>query len=376
MNTSEHHQSKASNVLGGKTARACDNCLVKRARWFCPGDDAFLCQSCDHSVHSANLLASRHKRVRLETSSSSFKKEILIDNSTTSPPSWHHGFTRKARTPRPWRRTPQLDRHQLPLVPEINSEDPFMEESDEQLFCRVPVFDPFCTDFVKGEEMFLDDQEMILEHDLNLDELLSTCEDDLAEFAADVECLLGGGEDLGLMDCRERVKVEEREDEEVKGVVQCNLDVEGKWGCGEEVKRVSGGNETTSLSKNDVEKESQVKKRMLLRLNYEAVIASWATQGSPWTDGIRPQFNLDEFMVACLGGSCYELGGLSRAKIGGREARVSRYREKRRTRLFSKKIRYEVRKLNAEKRPRMKGRFVKRSTTFSGSSLPYQLINK
>lgn len=47
---------------------------------------------------------------------------------------------------------------------------------------------------------------------------------------------------------------------------------------------------------------------------------------------------------------------------GGREARVTRYREKRRTRLFAKKIRYEVRKLNAEKRPRMKGRFVKRSS--------------
>lgn len=46
---------------------------------------------------------------------------------------------------------------------------------------------------------------------------------------------------------------------------------------------------------------------------------------------------------------------------GWREARVSRYREKRRTRLFAKKIRYEVRKLNAEKRPRMKGRFVKRA---------------
>ena len=46
---------------------------------------------------------------------------------------------------------------------------------------------------------------------------------------------------------------------------------------------------------------------------------------------------------------------------GWREERVSRYREKRRTRLFAKKIRYEVRKLNAEKRPRMKGRFVKRT---------------
>lgn len=58
---------------------------------------------------------------------------------------------------------------------------------------------------------------------------------------------------------------------------------------------------------------------------------------------------------------------------GGREARVSRYREKRRTRLFSKKIRYEVRKLNAEKRPRMKGRFVKRAN-FAASAFP--LLNK
>ena len=58
---------------------------------------------------------------------------------------------------------------------------------------------------------------------------------------------------------------------------------------------------------------------------------------------------------------------------GGREARVSRYREKRRTRLFSKKIRYEVRKLNAEKRPRMKGRFVKRAS-FAAPTFP--LLNK
>ena len=59
---------------------------------------------------------------------------------------------------------------------------------------------------------------------------------------------------------------------------------------------------------------------------------------------------------------------------GGREARISRYREKRRTRLFSKKIRYEVRKLNAEKRPRMKGRFVKRAPFLAGPAFP--LLNK
>jgi len=61
------------------------------------------------------------------------------------------------------------------------------------------------------------------------------------------------------------------------------------------------------------------------------------------------------------------LGGQVGNGDGGREARVSRYREKRRTRLFSKKIRYEVRKLNAEKRPRMKGRFVKRAS-FPGAA--------
>jgi CCT motif len=37
-----------------------------------------------------------------------------------------------------------------------------------------------------------------------------------------------------------------------------------------------------------------------------------------------------------------------------REMRVRRYKEKRQNRLFAKKIRYEVRKLNAEKRPRLK----------------------
>lgn len=41
-------------------------------------------------------------------------------------------------------------------------------------------------------------------------------------------------------------------------------------------------------------------------------------------------------------------------KVGQREASVLRYKEKRQNRLFSKRIRYQVRKLNAEKRPRVK----------------------
>lgn len=49
-----------------------------------------------------------------------------------------------------------------------------------------------------------------------------------------------------------------------------------------------------------------------------------------------------------------EVEGKDSWKMGQREASVLRYKEKRQSRLFSKRIRYEVRKLNAEKRPRMK----------------------
>ncbi|XP_047969340.1 zinc finger protein CONSTANS-LIKE 16 [Salvia hispanica] len=319
------NRSKASNVLGAKTARACDSCLLKRARWFCAADDAFLCQSCDGAVHSANQLASRHERVRLETSS-------------CTAPSWHQGFTKKARTPRHGKSSraaapPVI--HQLPVVPEMSSDDPFPEETEEQLFCRVPVFDEEI--MVKGEELgFFDD-----DHELNLEELLSTCDD---EFAADVESLLGN--------------VNTVDDKSVK-IEDCNFEPEVNWELdfpnGEEVRAM--------------ENES----RMLLRLDYEAVIAAWASQGSPWTDGIRPHFNIDIILSD-------EWGGGKGGRIwsdAGREARVSRYREKRRTRLFSKKIRYEVRKLNAEKRPRMKGRFVKRTSFLQANSIPnYHLITK
>lgn len=44
-----------------------------------------------------------------------------------------------------------------------------------------------------------------------------------------------------------------------------------------------------------------------------------------------------------------------------RQARVLRYREKKKTRKFEKTIRYASRKAYAETRPRIKGRFAKRT---------------
>ena len=204
-----------------------DGCSKKRARWFCAVDDAFLCQACDYSVHSANQLASRHERVRLETASFKITGSANSVNSTTS---WHQGFTRKARTPRN-NNNKSLSAHQqlkedeekvvvfnpLPLVPEIGSDEEgnstFAEEDDDLLY-RVPVFDPFaaelCTDdmitYGKGTAIATGNEEGNIVFD-GCDGQEGTCDDldnlpeflssdmDLAEFAADVENLLGLDED-------------------------------------------------------------------------------------------------------------------------------------------------------------------------------------
>uniref|UniRef100_A0A5B7CC91 Putative zinc finger protein CONSTANS-LIKE 16 n=1 Tax=Davidia involucrata TaxID=16924 RepID=A0A5B7CC91_DAVIN len=375
---------KLANVIGGKTARACDSCIRKRARWYCTADDAFLCQECDASVHSANPLARRHERVRLKTSS--FKS----DDESNLVPSWHKGFTKKARTPRHGKHPIHQKPNPLPpLVPEMGTEE---EENEEQLLYRVPIFDPYVA--AGG-----------CESKASLHGFLPS-DMDLAEFAADVESLLGKGldeesfdmEGLGLLDCKEKdslmegclgsgiVKVEDEDhvdtemDMMTREVVPFELNF-GNYGSPEpwHEEDEKAGVEERAININEEYKVKKEEDKILLRLDYEGVITAWANQRSPWTTGDPPQIDPNDCWPHCMGncgtvhhpyGDTGVIGGYSTTMVdGGREARVSRYREKRRNRLFSKKIRYEVRKLNAEKRPRMKGRFVKRAN-FPGPAFP------
>ncbi|XP_024992672.1 zinc finger protein CONSTANS-LIKE 16-like isoform X2 [Cynara cardunculus var. scolymus] len=424
---------KTANAVGGKTARACDSCGRKRARWYCAADDAFLCQSCDGSVHSANQLAGRHERVLLENGSS----KLFGSGIGSQEPTWHQGLTRRARTPRSRSKYSlklegknDVRNSSVPLVPEMGmldqvssfDDDDEEEEEEEQLLYRVPVFDPFETELCNASNEMERSLNFIVENKqeetCNLDDLqgfdLPTDDLELLEFAADVESLLGKGfddascriDDLGLTnDCKEedntndlgicfeenRIKVE---DKEVEAILDCDFDATTEtldWDFGyesmmmikeEEKKDVEGVAEedTMMVPSDDQCKEGTTvrKSSIILKLNYEDVIDAWADQGSPWTTGIRPEIGSDgscwpDFMWRGDSSSYRSFGGSD----GGREARVLRYREKRRTRLFSKKIRYEVRKLNAEKRPRMKGRFVKRETFEeppAASSFPSYLI--
>ncbi|KAG8097935.1 hypothetical protein GUJ93_ZPchr0013g37322 [Zizania palustris] len=365
-------------ALGARAARACDGCMRRRARWHCPADDAFLCQACDASVHSANPLARRHHRVRLPTASSSPGSSPRARGGGSAPgavddpdaPAWLHGLKRRPRTPRS---KPGGGKHEVSVatiaaaasaVPDLEAEqsgivgdiDHVAGDDDEDLLYRVPVFDPMLAELYNP---VADDGEQIEQKPARLAPFSESSPEfasgsaeadglsgfdvpdmELSSFAADMESLLmgvhSGFDDLGFLD-------EEKH--------QMKLDLEMDF---------------DTISPAPAERYDRKRKRpeMILKLDYEGVIDSWVRDGaSPWFHGERPRSDPGEswpdFPAA---GSRGGLGAAVMAVTGGeREARVSRYREKRRTRLFAKKIRYEVRKLNAEKRPRMKGRFVKRA---------------
>ncbi|KAG2576406.1 uncharacterized protein LOC120677573 [Panicum virgatum] len=113
---------------------------------------------------------------------------------------------------------------------------------------------------------------------------------------------------------------------------------------------------------------------LLLKLDHEEILAAWADRGSLYIGGgadsdAAPELGLDAVLVevepsehaagappsAACAWSAREMApaGPERAE------KVRRYKEKRRNRLFARRIRYEVRRVNAVKRPRFKGRFIK-----------------
>ncbi|KAH9301211.1 hypothetical protein KI387_012794 [Taxus chinensis] len=91
--------------------------------------------------------------------------------------------------------------------------------------------------------------------------------------------------------------------------------------------------------------------------------------------GIVPESSMNEIPVpyndpALRGAFEIPVRGIvhpgSQFEVMGREARVMRYREKRKNRKFEKTIRYASRKAYAETRPRIKGRFAKRTDVEEG----------
>ncbi|KAL0344906.1 UNVERIFIED_CONTAM: protein CHLOROPLAST IMPORT APPARATUS 2 [Sesamum radiatum] len=88
---------------------------------------------------------------------------------------------------------------------------------------------------------------------------------------------------------------------------------------------------------------------LLLKLNYNNVINAWSDKGSPFYSDSPGQESAGNDVQARL-----EQIDLFPEDRGGGGATVTRCKEKQRTRVSSKKIGYQVRKVNANRRPRTK----------------------
>lgn len=137
----------------------------------------------------------------------------------------------------------------------------------------------------------------------------------------------------------------------------------------------------------DVELERNRMKSPLLKLDYIGVLKAWcgrdfmirgdvaekATVNTKGTPSVKPDgVAMAVVTQKCPYGSVTETLPSADSTCSKEDAEknrlscVERYKEKRKKRLYSKTIRYEMRKINAEKRPRIKGRFVKRNEFGSG----------
>ncbi|XP_076896689.1 protein CHLOROPLAST IMPORT APPARATUS 2-like [Bidens hawaiensis] len=100
---------------------------------------------------------------------------------------------------------------------------------------------------------------------------------------------------------------------------------------------------------------SGVRNKLLLKLNYDDVLRAWSDKGSP----LPEEFSRSDSSRGDIHSKLAQIDLFSE-NDGLREAGVTPYKEKKRTRIFAKKIRYQVRKINGDRRPRSKGRFIRR----------------
>ncbi|XP_073131861.1 zinc finger protein CONSTANS-LIKE 3 [Henckelia pumila] len=314
-------------------SKICDACKTARAAVFCRPDSAFLCTTCDANIHAANKLASRHARV------------FLCDVCEQAPASVTCKADAAALCAACDRDihsvNPLARRHdRLPVVPFFNA-DSAMRSSPSTAM----IGDEFSEEEAEAASWLI--------HDPNtnkVDDESESPEYESAEYLfgdLDPACL-----DLDLISKNGGMKEKEEYYHSCDGVVpvhECKMEfepgpvVDGFPTC--EVGYPGSKSFTYNFTSQSISR---------------TVSASSSLDVGLVPDHNRPMANA---AAANTFATSTNETSIPANPVSGldREARVLRYREKRKNRRFEKTIRYASRKAYAETRPRIKGRFAKRS---------------
>ncbi|KAI4320344.1 hypothetical protein MLD38_033839 [Melastoma candidum] len=299
---------------GGGTnawARTCDTCGTAACAVYCLADSAYLCSACDARVHAVNRLASRHERLRVCESCERVPAAFLC----------------------------KADAASLCAAcdAEVHSANPLARRHH-----RVPII------FPGGDQGCCDEPPLFL-----TEETVTVDEEEEDEEAASWLLVDQGnaGNFLDLVEYSDSGKAEDHYTE-----------LKGNRGRSDDsvvpIKFGDGG-----------EGYDQLQQHLFLGLHFEP--ASKVSLPSVDMRVVPESSSLVEVSVThprppkgtinLFSGPPVEVAVAVQLTGSEREARVMRYREKKKMRKFVKTIRYASRKAYAETRPRIKGRFAKRT---------------
>ncbi|XP_065854851.1 zinc finger protein CONSTANS-LIKE 2-like [Euphorbia lathyris] len=311
-------------------ARVCDACRAAACTVYCKADSAYLCSSCDARIHAANRLASQHERVWVCEACERAPANFLCKADAASLCSACDASIHSAN--------PLARRHQrVPILPIAGNF--YGERSNEELFVNMEdgEEDETASWLVLNNQVKKDNiNEMLFGGDT--DEYLDLVEynsNSCGENEYNQEYDFGyknyGDESVVPVQCEE----EGGKDHEYYNF-QLGFDFETSKSC------YSSTNHGVPVSSMDVGMVSDSTMEL-------EEVSNMSQYSRP------PKGTIDLFSNPSI-----EMSTLLSPR--DREARVLRYREKKKTRKFEKTIRYASRKAYAETRPRIKGRFAKRST--------------
>ncbi|CAK9213703.1 unnamed protein product [Sphagnum troendelagicum] len=324
--------------------KRCDACHDSSAVVYCRADAAYLCLGCDGKVHGANKLASRHERVWMcevcEHAPAVVTCKADAAALCLSCDTDIHSANPLAR------------RHErLPVIPFFECPSDTKVLHINALSDAVPVITTDCSELIKDDD---DDETSV------------------AEAAS------------WILPNLKRPELQEEED--LFSDVDPYLDLDYAAAMGGSTTQVRAD------SLVPVHNPDGPRQPSLIHLQSQAASfisdlsekngykhctssLSYSISSSSIDAGVVPDSSLSDISPPHEGSQGMEYptpvvppGGPGETMA--REARVMRYKEKRKNRKFEKTIRYASRKAYAESRPRVKGRFAKRMDSDAESMFP------
>ncbi|KAK7381166.1 hypothetical protein VNO78_33693 [Psophocarpus tetragonolobus] len=308
-----------NNVVGGSTwSRVCDTCRSAPCILYCHADSAYLCLSCDERVHAANRVASRHKRVLVCEACERAPAAFLCKADAASLCSSCDADIHSAN--------PLASRHhRVPILP---ISGPLLEEFEEE---KLP--NPLKDDDDKEDQN--DDDNGFLFGYKYLDHNLVDCNccDHNNQFSSNVY---------------QQQQIYNHNNNTVPQNIYALVPVQVPQQLQHFKPGLDFDSSKAGFSYEGSLSQSVSVSSMDVGVVPESTISDISmshSKSSIGTNDLFPPLPMSSHYLTPM----------------DREAKVLRYKEKKKTRKFEKKIRYASRKAYAETRPRIKGRFAKRT---------------